>query len=108
MQKISIAILLGFISPVLSVAQIGTLVKDTFETGEFRHLINSAFNKFVSSNPSPGEIANYASLDPANASFVLKGSLPIQPGRKKALRGLSVDQKLENDPARISYLTFSM
>lgn len=74
---------------------------------ELNRVLNSTFNKLVTSNPNPGEIANYASLDPINASFSVKSTLPVQPGRKRKLKALSFENKLLYAPSRISYLSFS-
>ena len=87
----------------------GQKVEQPVNHDVFNRVLNNAFNKLVSSNPNAGEIANYASIDPINASFTAKGSIPIQPGRKKMLKSktLSFEDKLKYDPAKISYLSFS-
>lgn len=83
-------------------------VSKPMERQEFNRLVNDAFNKLVTSNPSSGEIANYASLDPINASFSLKGTLPIQPSHKRKLRQLPFKDQVEKDHGKISYLSLSL
>jgi hypothetical protein len=85
-----------------------TKYKNSMDRQELQRLVNNAFNKLVSSNPNAGEIANYATVDPINASFSLKSTLPVQPGRKKRLKQLSFGQQVVDDPAKISYLSLSL
>lgn len=77
--------------------------------GELNGALNSAFNKLVAGNPNPGEISNYASLDPVNASFNIKGTIPVRAKEKQqGLNQTDVDWVENRDPARISYLSFSV
>ena len=45
--------------------------------GELNKIINRSFGNLVTGNVNTGEISNYASLDPVDGSFTLKGSIPI-------------------------------
>ena len=80
----------------------------TLTQPDLNKVLNRSFSHLLSSNPSPGEIATYASLDPINANFTLKGSFPFQPGKRKRERKLSFAEKLTNDSGRISYLSLSI
>lgn len=82
--------------------------REAMDRQELRRLTNNAFNNLVSSNPTAGEIANYATVDPINAAFSLKSTIPVFFGRKKRLRNLSFLDQVEDEPARISYLSLSV
>lgn len=81
---------------------------ESMDRDQLQRLVNSAFNKLVTSNPSAGEIANYATVDPINAKFSLKSTIPIQPGRRKEMKKLSFEEQVEKDPGYISYLSLSL
>ncbi|MCU7549854.1 hypothetical protein OCK74_12050 [Chitinophagaceae bacterium LB-8] len=75
---------------------------------ELNKVLNRTFSILVSSNPSSGEVATYASLDPINAAFTLKANFPIQPGKKAYEDNKSFEEKLMMESGRISYLSFSL
>lgn len=77
--------------------------------GELNRALNSAFNKLVAGNPNPGEVSNYATIDPINASFNVKGTIPIKKReRKQGTDETDVDWIENRNQARISYLSFSV
>ncbi|QEC43287.1 hypothetical protein [Pseudobacter ginsenosidimutans] len=97
------------ILPLLSYAQEKEKPQELPLTrSELNRALNAVFNKLVAGNPSPGEIANYATLDPVNASFNIKGSFPIRKKEKQGLNQTDVDFVASRGGARISYLSFSV
>lgn len=57
-------------------------------------IVNRAFANLVSGQTSGSEIANYASFDPANGSFIFKGSMPLK----------KFNNSVDSDSGRISFL----
>lgn len=76
---------------------------------ELNRALNAEFSKLVAGNPNPGEISNYATLDPVNASFNIKGTIPVRrKGRKQDTTETDLHFVENPDSARISYLSFSV
>ncbi len=74
---------------------------------EVDRLLNTAFSSLVTSSTNYGEIGTYASVDPVNAAFTLKGSFPFSTGRQKNEKK-PVLERLSEDEGRFSYLSFSL
>ncbi|HEX2609112.1 MAG TPA: hypothetical protein VHK91_17135, partial [Flavisolibacter sp.] len=82
--------------------------KHPLRQGEVNRVLNKAFNKLVSGNPNPGEVANYATLDPVKGTFNAKGTIPLNAGIPKRYRNSSLEEQLGKDSGSISYLSFSV
>ncbi len=102
MKELILFIFLTVFSSLRICAQTG------ISKGDFNKIINSAFNKLVSSSPSAGAIASFATIDPINASFNAKGTFPLQQSDKKFKNGKSFEQQLVADQGNISYLSFTL
>ncbi len=95
--------------PYISVAQTETnIVKEPLTQAEINKILNTAFNSLVTSNSNPGEIATYASLDPINTSFILKGTFPLHKNLVKVQKGKSFKERLQSDTGSVSYFSFSL
>src|SRR5580658_4489319 len=64
---------------------------------ELNRVINRNFSYLVTSNKNAGDLGTYASLDPVNALFVLKATVPLKSDRasKKEKEKLTYEQLLK-------------
>lgn len=93
--------------PVLLKAQ--PQVKDTvIPQAALNRITNNSFSRLVTSNPNPGEVASYVALDPINASFTAKTTVPLRRSLEKRARSLNPDDQVGLDPGRFAYLSLSV
>ncbi len=71
-------------------------------------LLNLKFGSIVTGQSSSTAIGNYASFDPANGSFVFKGSFGIGDRLRNSKDSVNNTQPRNPDSANISYLTFRL
>ena len=94
-----VALSLGWSGKIIAQGD-GNLPLSKAETNK---VLNSSFSNLVTSNPNPGNLGTYASLDPINALFVLKATVPINLVKtKKPTEDMSVEQVIEGDEGRWS------
>jgi len=83
-----------------------TAVSIFLTRSQLNRVVSNAFGSIVTSFVNNGAIGTYASLDPANAAFSLKGTIPTFPRFKRGAN--TIEDKINHDTVYFSYLSFAL